>query len=282
MTVAVRFRTIGPGRAGRSLAIALERAGWEHVGYLGRGDDVSAAADGVDLVVIATPDGAVADAAASIEPRSGVVVAHLAGSLGLEALAPHERRGALHPLMSLPDPELGARRLASGAWFAVAGDPLVERIVDDLGGRRFTVADADRAEYHATAAIASNHLVALLGQVVRLAQQIDVPPEAYLDLATATLANVVELGPRAALTGPVARGDWDTVARHLDALPADERVTYVTLAAAAARLVEREVPERFLAGASSAETPPASRPAGSADPPHRPGGSPAPADRERS
>jgi predicted short-subunit dehydrogenase-like oxidoreductase (DUF2520 family) len=235
-TPTVRVRTIGAGRAGRSLATALARVGWDHVGFLGRDDDVTAAADGVDLVVVATPDAVVAQVAAAVAPRSGVVVAHLAGSLGLDVLGGHERVAALHPLVSLPSPEIGAERLAAGAWFAVAGDPLVERAVDDLGGRWFTVADADRATYHAAAVVASNHLVALFGQVSRLADGIGVPPEAYLDLARATLDNVAALGPVAALTGPVARGDWETVARHLGAIPPDERDAYRALAAAAHRL----------------------------------------------
>jgi len=242
MTVAVRFRTIGAGRAGRSLATALTRAGWDHRGFLGRGDDVAPAAAGVDLVVVATPDAAVADVAAAIAPRGGVVVAHLAGSLGLDVLAPHRRRAGLHPLVSLPSPAVGAARLAAGAWFGVAGDPLAQKAVEDLGGRWFPVADEDRATYHAAAAVASNHLVALLGQVARLADAIGVPPAAYLDLARATLENVTELGVEAALTGPVARGDWDTVARHLGALPADERPAYRAMAAAARRLVDGPPP----------------------------------------
>lgn len=236
MTVPVRFRTIGPGRAGRSLATALVRAGWDHAGFIGRGEPVGAAADDVDLVVIATPDAMVTDVALAVAPRPGVVVAHLAGSLGLGVLGRHDRPAALHPLVSLPSPEVGAARLAAGAWFAVAGDALVQKAVDDLGGRWFTVDDLDRPTYHAAAAVASNHLVALLGQVARLADGIGVPPEAYLDLARATLDNVADLGPAAALTGPVARGDWDTVARHLAAIPADEGPAYRALAAAAHRL----------------------------------------------
>ena len=238
MTVAPRIRVVGAGRAGRSLAAALGGAGWEVAGPLGRDDDVEAAGADVDLVVIATPDAAIAQVAAAIEPRPEPVVAHLAGSLGLDVLGPHPRVAALHPLVSLPDAEVGARRLASGAWFAVAGDPLVQRAVDDLGGRWFEVADADRAAYHAAAAVASNHLVALLGQVERIAASIGVPPEAYLDLARATVDNVAALGAADALTGPVARGDWETVARHLAALDPSEVDAYRALAAAARRLVD--------------------------------------------
>lgn len=237
MTLAPRVRVIGPGRAGRSIAVALQRAGWQVVGLLGRDDDASQAGEGVDLLLIATPDAAISSVAASVVARPEPVVAHLAGSLGLEVLGAHPRRAALHPLVALPDPEVGAARLA-GAWFAVAGDPLVQRAASDLGGRWFEVADADRAAYHAAAVVASNHLVALLGQVDRLAAEIGVPGEAYLDLAVASLANVAQLGPTAALTGPVARGDWDTVRRHLAAIDPSERPAYLALAAAARRLVD--------------------------------------------
>lgn len=236
MTVAPRLRVIGPGRAGRSLATALGRAGWQVVGLVGRGEDVGDAASGTDLLVIATPDAAIAPVAAAVAPQAGTVVAHLAGSLGLDVLRPHSRVGALHPLVALPDPERGAERLA-GAWFALAGDPLVQRAAADLGGRWFEVADGDRAAYHAAAVVASNHLVALMGQVERIAGDIGVPGDAYLQLAAASLQNVAQLGPAAALTGPAARGDWATIRRHLGAIAPAERPAYLALAAEARRLV---------------------------------------------
>jgi predicted short-subunit dehydrogenase-like oxidoreductase (DUF2520 family) len=173
--------------------------------------------------------------AAAVEPVPTTVVAHLAGSLGLGVLAPHARRAAIHPLVSLPAPEIGARRLI-GAWYAVAGDAMAGEVVTALGGRSFAVADADRAVYHAAAAVASNHLVVLLGQVDRLAGSAGVPFAAYLDLVRATVENVAELGAAAALTGPAARGDDATVRRHVEALPPEERSMYEALAAEARRL----------------------------------------------
>ena len=229
------MRIIGPGRAGGSLARALADAGWEVVPPLGRGEDVGPAAAGVDLLVIATPDDRVRDVARAVDPVPSTVVGHLAGSLGLRVLAPHPRRAALHPLVALPTPEIGAQRLV-GAWFAVAGDPLARQVVEALRGRWFEVHDRDRATYHAAAVVASNHLVALLGQVERLAETAGVPFEAYLDLARATLDNVADLGPRAALTGPAARGDEATIRRHLRALAAEERRAYRALVEAARRL----------------------------------------------
>ncbi len=232
----MRMRIIGPGRAGGALAGALAQVGWEVEPPLARGDDPAAAAEGVDLLVIATPDPAVADVAARVQPVATTVVAHLAGALGLDVLAPHRRRAGVHPLVALPDPGTGAERLLAAAWFAVAGDPLAGQVVADLGGHAFTVADTDRTRYHAAAVIASNHLVALLGQVERVAPD-GVPIEAFLDLVRGTIDNVDRLGPAAALTGPVARGDWATVERHLAALPEDERPAYAALAEAAKRLV---------------------------------------------
>lgn len=239
MTIPPRVRVIGPGRAGQSFAAALTGAGWSVESLLGRGDDLTDAGEGVDLVLIATPDASIADVAAAIVP-SATVVAHVAGSLGLDALAPHIRRAAVHPLVSLADPVSGAVRLASGSWFAVAGDPIAQRVAADLGGRWFEVADADRSAYHAAAAVASNHLVALMGQVERIAAGIGVPSDAYWDLARASLDNVARMGAAAALTGPVARGDWATVDRHLEAIDASEREAYQAMAAAAKRLVDED------------------------------------------
>ena len=207
---------------------------------LGRGDDVRAAAHDVDLLVIATPDGAIGEVAASVEPVERTVVAHLAGSVGLDVLAPHRRRAVIHPLVALPDADTGARGLRAGAWFAVTGDELALQVVRDLGGRSLPVADGDRAAYHAAACIASNHLVALLGQAERVAASAGVPLDALLDLVRATVDNVATLGPAAALTGPVARGDWATVDRHLAALDPSERPAYEAMAAAARRLSRGE------------------------------------------
>jgi predicted short-subunit dehydrogenase-like oxidoreductase (DUF2520 family) len=237
VTVAPRLRVVGPGRAGGAIALALGRAGWEVAVPVRRGDDPSGAARDVDLVLIATPDAVVEATAAAVAPVPSTVVAHCSGSLGLDVLV-HPRVGAVHPLVALPTAALGAERLAAGAWFAVAGDPLTQRVVADLGGRWFTVVDRDRAAYHAAAVVASNHLVALFGQVERIAAGVGVPAEAYLDLARATLDNVAELGAARALTGPVARGDWATVARHLAALDRSEHDAYRALAAAARRLVD--------------------------------------------
>ena len=109
------IRIIGPGRAGTSLAAALSTRGWEFAGFRGRHDDLSDAARDVDVLVIATPDDAIGEVAAAVAPVEGTTVVHLSGSLGLEALAPHPERAAVHPLVPLPNGEVGTRRASARA-----------------------------------------------------------------------------------------------------------------------------------------------------------------------
>lgn len=235
------LRVVGPGRAGGALARALDAAGWVVRSPVRRGDPLVDAAADVDLLVIATPDAVVAEVAAQIGAVPDTIVSHLSGSLGLDVLAPHRRRCSVHPLVALPSAEIGAVRLR-GAWFAVAGDPWARTVVTALDGRAIEVPDQSRALYHAAACIASNHLVALLGQVERIAATIDVPLDAYLDLVRATVENVADLGPARALTGPAARGDRVTIERHRTALSAEapeELAAYDALVAEAARLAGR-------------------------------------------
>jgi len=230
------IRIIGPGRAGRSLAAALSARGWHVAELLGRGDDVAGAAHGVDVLVVATPDDVVAEVAAAVVPVPSTAVLHLSGSLGLDALDPHPRRACLHPLVPLPTPEVGTARLSSGVTFAVAGDPVARTIAEVLGGRVVEVADDDRAAYHAAACIAANHVVALLGQVERVAASVGLELESFLPLTRAAVDDVAALGPHDALTGPARRGDWATLSRHLDVLPESERSGYQAGAALATRL----------------------------------------------
>jgi predicted short-subunit dehydrogenase-like oxidoreductase (DUF2520 family) len=243
------IRIIGPGRAGTSLAAALSARGWEFAGFRRHHDDLRHAARGVDVLVIATPDDAIAEVAAAVAPVEGTTVLHLSGSLGLDALAPHPQRAAVHPLVPLPNGEVGAARLASGVTFAVAGAPVAREIVQSLGGRVVEVADGDRAAYHAAACIAANHVVALLGQVERVAAEVGLDLESFLPLTRAAVDDVAALGARAALTGPARRGDWATLSRHLDALPEAERPGYQAGAALATKLARSDASEPVMPAA---------------------------------
>lgn len=220
-----------------SMHAALLEVGWECAAIFGRGDDVGRSGEGVEVCIIATPDTSIAAVAASIEPSSAVVM-HLSGATPLAALAPHSLVAALHPLQSLPNPELGALALRD-CYFAVAGDSRAEEIAAALSGRYFPIADSDRAMYHCAAAIASNHTVALLGQVERLASSIGVPLEAFRPIVEASVANAFTQGPANAITGPAARGDHGTIDAHRSALSAghgDEVNSYDALVELAHRL----------------------------------------------
>ena len=247
MNVRRSVRIVGPGRAGGALARALAQVGWEVAEPVRRGESLAAVAEGVGLVVIATPDAVIAEVAAAIEPVDSTVVAHLSGARGIDVLAPHRLRAAIHPLTSMPSAELGAARLSRSCWFALEADSepartVIDAIVDDLRGRSFVLEEFQRGAYHAAAAIASNHVVALLGSAERVASAAGVPIEAYLELVRASIDNVEDLGVADALTGPVARGDWETVARHRAAIDPSELALYDALVEAARRVVDSESP----------------------------------------
>ena len=254
---------VGPGRAGTTLALGLIEHGWQVVAVAGRAPDalsttaavaclssqaalVSVAGRGAAVVVIATPDRAIESAASTIAPslEPGALVLHLAGSRGLDAFSgllaerPDIRVGALHPLQSFPSAALGLERL-HGSWAAVAGDPQTTELARTLGLRPFELADDQRLGYHAAAVVASNHLVALLGQVERLANACGLPFEAFAPLVQSSVVNAFGIGPALALTGPVSRGDLVTVEQHLATLDPGERDTYRTLAREVARLTGR-------------------------------------------
>ena len=180
------IRIIGPGRAGTSLAAALSARGWDVVGFLGRHDDLTEAAHGVDVLLIATPDDVIAAVAAAVAPGAR-------HDRGAPVGFPRARRAGAPPACGppsirwcpCPTPMVGAARLASGVTFAVAGAPAARAMVESLGGRLVEVADADRAAYHAAACIAANHVVALLGQVERVAAAAGLDLEAFLPLTRA-------------------------------------------------------------------------------------------------
>ena len=225
---------VGAGRAGTSFFGALTNAG--HRVRLVHHDELDRR-DGAELLLLTVPDDEVAETATRLEPRPDRVVAHAAGSLTLSVLAPHPRVASLHPLVPLPSGELGARRLV-GATYCVAGDEMIVEVARSLGGRVITLRDDQRTAYHATAVVAANHLVALMGHVARLAEEAGLSLEDFLPLARQALADVAEFGPHDALTGPASRGDMVTIDAHLAAIPESERSTYVALANVAFELAE--------------------------------------------
>jgi predicted short-subunit dehydrogenase-like oxidoreductase (DUF2520 family) len=208
---------VGAGRLGTALAAALGAAGVDVRGPLGRG----AEAAGEDVVLLCVPDGEIERAAAAIEPRrAGFLVGHCSGATGLGPLAPHEAF-SLHPLMTVP---AGARpSVFAGAGCAVdatsdRGLEVAERLAALLGMRTTRVAAEDRAAYHAAASIASNFLVTLEGAAERLAATAGVDRALLAPLVRAAVEDWAERGAPDALTGPIARGDEETVARQRAAI----------------------------------------------------------------
>jgi predicted short-subunit dehydrogenase-like oxidoreductase (DUF2520 family) len=181
-------------------------------GPLGRG----ATGDGADLVLLAVPDREI-PAAARLIP-AGALVGHCSASTPLDVLEPHERF-LLHPLQSVPTPDVSF----AGAFAAVAGSTpgalrTAEALALALELRPVHIAEADRALYHASASLAANALVALLWDAERMAASAGLPREALAPLAAGALDAWRARGAAAALTGPVARGDHETVARQRDAV----------------------------------------------------------------
>ena len=203
-----RLAIVGRGRVGAALTAALERAGYDVMGPLGRGADGS----GADGVLLCVPDAEIARAAAHIIP--GPLVGHCSGATGLEVLTPHEGF-SLHPLMTVTKD--GAD--FSGAGAAIAGNTpralaVAGELARALGMRPVEIAQDDRPTYHAAAAIASNFLITLEAAAERIGASVGLERAQLLPLVRATVENWSRLGPERALTGPVARGDEVTVARQ--------------------------------------------------------------------
>jgi len=244
----LRVGVVGAGRVGSTLAAALGRAGHEIVAVSAVSDtsvrrarrnlpgvairpppEVVAAAD---LVLLTVPDdvlpGLVTGLAATGTPLEGRLVAHASGRHGLAVLEPAVRAGALplalHPVMTFTGRPDDIDRLAGISFGVTAPDSLrlaAEALVVEMGGEPVFIAEERRGLYHAALASAANHLVTLVVQAAGLLREagVDEPARMLGPLLEAALDNALELGD-AALTGPVARGDADTVASHVRALRA--------------------------------------------------------------
>jgi len=194
-----------------------------------------------ELVLLCVPDRAITEVAS--ETPVGPWIAHVSGATPLDALDPHTRRFGLHPLQSFSK-ERGPEQL-DGVWGAVSAETDDARaagrwLAETLGLRPFDLADDKRAAYHAGAAIASNYLVTLRAAARSLLEAADVPPEALDPLIRGVMDTDFEL------TGPIARGDWETVERHLAVIRAerpDLEGLYVVLAEATARVAGHDPQE---------------------------------------
>jgi predicted short-subunit dehydrogenase-like oxidoreductase (DUF2520 family) len=225
-----RIRIVGAGgRVGSTVSARLAQRG------------IAYDAPDAQLVLLCVPDRAIDEVAA--DTPVGPWIAHVSGATPLAALDPHVRRFGLHPLQTFSK-SLGPEQL-DGAWGAVTAESDEARAVgrwlaETLGLRPFDLEDGARAAYHAGASVASNYLVTLRAAAGSLLEAAGAPPEALDPL----IRGVVDTGFE--LTGPIARGDWETVERHLAVIRAERpelEELYLVLAAATARVAGRDPAE---------------------------------------
>jgi predicted short-subunit dehydrogenase-like oxidoreductase (DUF2520 family) len=204
---------VGRGRAGRALTAALRDAGYQVGAPAGRGEVPAG-----DAILLCVPDAEIPAAAAAVA-GAAPYVGHTSGATPLSALGAAGAHGfGLHPLQTITGD--GAELRGCGA--AIAGTSpaalaLARALAERLGMTPFEVRDDQRAAYHAAASIASNYLVTLEWAAEQLARRagIDAP---FGPLVQTTAENVLAMGPAAALTGPIARGDEATVAAQREAV----------------------------------------------------------------
>ena len=241
---------IGAGVVGQAVGRILRERGYEIRGVVSRsiskaekaaafigagepGTDPAKGASGADWVFITTPDKAIRDTCKRIAEGGGFtkgsLAIHMSGALGSKVLDPARKAGALalsiHPMQSLASSEQAVRNLP-GSYFSIEGDaeaiPDGKEIVEALGGLLVMIPGEKKALYHAGAAVASNYLVAVLDFAVMIYEALgmrrDEAVKAVMPLVRGTVNNVERVGVPDALTGPIARGDVETVAGHIEAI----------------------------------------------------------------
>ena len=234
---------LGAGRTATALALGLSNAGYMVAATASRSlasaqslaaklPECQALADPpellqrCDIVFLTVPDDAIASVAASLPWREGQGAVHCSGALSLDVLAPAQERGAqvggLHPLQTFATLEGGDQSLA-GSTFAIEGEGALHRWLEEavqgLEGRFIHLRSQDRPLYHAAAVISCGYVATLLDAASALWEAMgfrrDEVLSALLPLTRGTLRNVEAQGPRDGATGPIVRGDTDTVRRHL-------------------------------------------------------------------
>jgi len=208
---------VGPGRLGRSVAQRLKQR-VQPVCLVGRGEPIPPA----EITWITVPDTQIAAVAVKV-PVGGVVL-HASGAMGLEPLRHHSSPGSLHPLMTFPGPTTKIP-IPQVVPAAISGNPTARaaatKLANLLGFTPFDV-PGDRRLYHAAAVMVGNFTTVLMAEATRLLTAAGVKPEdapaLLAPLAVASIENAVRIGPKKALTGPVARNDQQVIASHQEAI----------------------------------------------------------------
>lgn len=253
---------IGPGRMGLALGYALWQSdALSSLVYCGRRPEppshplftqgnaryvfgLERPPETTTAVILSVPDETLPEIATTLaghgDAPGGTAVFHLSGALGTDPLAPLHAQGyavgTFHPFQTVAHAITGAD-LLPGSYFAVSGEPqalsVARRLLNALGSPALQVPVARRPLYHVAGVFASNYLLSILQTAVRLLGRAGVTDEEALDailpLARGTLKNVEDLGMDQAITGPLARGDVETVHLHLRMLEPRERRLYAEL-----------------------------------------------------
>jgi predicted short-subunit dehydrogenase-like oxidoreductase (DUF2520 family) len=238
---------IGAGPVGMALGVAISRAGWPVVAVASRDAtrrerfraqvpaargfaEPAAILDDVELAILAVPDDAIEAVASTMRLYSGQALVHTSGLLGPEVLTPAvaagSQIGAFHPLVSFTSDLERSVAAIKGSTIALEGDDRLIGLLADLAGALEAVPvrlpRGSKPAYHAAAVLASGGLVALLDAVVTLGAAAGMDERGalavYGRLVEQTLANARAIGVKAALTGPIVRGDSGTVETHLQAM----------------------------------------------------------------
>ena len=237
---------VGAGAVGTALGVALTRAGWPVHAVASRDAgrrerfrslvkvsrafaDPEPLVEEVELIVLAVPDDVVAPLASGLRMYSGQAMIHTSGALGAEVLAPAmaagTQIGSFHPLVAFADTERAVEAL-HGATIAIEADDqlaaLLGTMAQAIGATAVRLASGSKAAYHAAAVLAAGGFVALLDAIAQLGRVAGLDEAGalaiYGPLIESTLGNARALGIRAALTGPIVRGDSGTLRAHLGAL----------------------------------------------------------------
>ena len=239
---------IGAGKTGSALAIGLSDKGYPISAVSSRSltsaerlegilPDCRAChqpqevADACDMVFITTPDDAIPSVAEQIRWRHGQYLLHCSGALSLDVLESAQRDGAvtgsLHPLQSFASIDQAVNNLPCSTFALEGREPLLsllKQIVNLLKGNAIVLKAGDKALYHAAAVFTSNYTVTLLGIAAKLWESFGIPQEeavpALLPLLRGTVDNIESIGLPNCLTGPIARGDLDTIRKHLEDIDA--------------------------------------------------------------
>lgn len=245
-----RIALVGAGAAGGAMVLALHQAGYPIIGVASKSlasaqrcseriecplftTDPARVVVNADIIILATPDDQIAAVCEAIA-NQGVIqpsqlFIHLSGALTSDALMAAQHKGAdtlsLHPIQALADPVKGAA-LLKNAYFCLEGTTAavakVTPLVNSLSGKTLVIPAAKKALYHAALCIASNYLVTLESVAVSLLEQIGVDRmagmQALLPLIQGSVENLAHSGLPNALTGPISRGDSETIAHHIDSL----------------------------------------------------------------